>query len=60
MTAARIFVPLALATGLMLSACGQKGELYLPQPEPAPEAVPDSTPAATPPAPEANPASDRR
>jgi predicted small lipoprotein YifL len=29
-----------LAIGQMMAACGQKGDLYLPEPEPAQEASP--------------------
>jgi predicted small lipoprotein YifL len=44
----RLFLFTGLLTGLLaMSACGLKGDLYLPPPEPAPE------PAATPAQPDA-------
>jgi predicted small lipoprotein YifL len=39
-----------LMLGLLLTACGQSGDLYLPPPEPAPpeSAAPAAEPAPTP------------
>ena len=47
----RIMSRLALTLTLLLTACGQSGDLYLPAPEPAPpQAATPATPA--PPAPD--------